>query len=115
MCVIICAVFNLMTGLVVNQATKAADTDHKLIIEEEVAKRMQSIDRLRHIFHDADITQTGAITWDELSEHLRDPAVRASFRVLGLEIWDLRHVFDFVEQDEGIDIDTFSHSCLRLG
>merc|ERR1712060_382248 len=75
--------------------------------------------------HDADQEGSGFISWPQLRAHLEDSAVRAWFKTLGIDVWDLSAFFVLLGQTSGggdktwaeepcIEIDAFVRGCLRL-
>jgi len=118
-CVVLYAIQNILTGVCVNQATRAADEDIESVIQEELMKHNGVANILKRLFHEGDFDGTGLLTWSRLSAHLRDPKVQAYFKSLHLEECDLRMFFELLQAAEdqetsGIDIDQFVLTCLRL-
>ncbi len=81
-----------------NQATKAAQDDWEFIVDNEFSRKGGVIYNLKRVFHEADSTKTGSITWRELKNHLNDSKVRAYFKSLDLEPWDLHTFFQLLDK-----------------
>merc|ERR1719410_1361540 len=59
----------------------------------------------------------GMLTWEQLKVHLGDPMVRAYFKKIGLEPWQLHSFFHMLKVDgeePEVDIDQFIRGCMRL-
>merc|ERR1740138_1382329 len=97
MCLVMYAIMNILTGVCVNQATRAADDDVEFVIQDALERQSGVINSLQKLFHDADVEGTGALTWSQLRLHLRDAKVRAYFKSVGLEAWDLGTFFELLK------------------
>jgi len=121
------AIMNILTGICVNNAHKAADDDMDLCTEN-VLKNDENVVRLRKILVDGrksngtvsslDALDEGAkLTWPQLKVHLGDPRVRAHFKKIGLEPWHLRSFFQLLkagDEEPEVDLDQFIRGCMRL-
>merc|ERR1712079_470041 len=121
------AIMNILTGICVNNAHKAADDDMDLCTEN-VLKNDENVVRLRKILVDGrksngtvsslDALDEGAkLTWPQLKVHLGDPRVRAYFKKIGLEPWHLRSFFQLLkagDEEPAVDLDQFIRGCMRL-
>jgi len=113
------AIMNILTGICVNNANRAAEDDFDLSFHEERSKHKNVITSLKNIFHGADTRGEGTLTWTDLDKHLHDQQVRALFKKIDLETWHLKSFFEMMGADEGdeepsIGIDAFIRGCLRL-
>mmetsp|Transcript_16303 Transcript_16303/g.28517 ORF Transcript_16303/g.28517 Transcript_16303/m.28517 type:complete len:702 (+) Transcript_16303:37-2142(+) len=117
---VVFAVMNIVTGLVVDQSLKAADSDLEHMMCEEQGQRKVVIEHLNDIFHGFDPNSDGMISWRKLQHHLKDPEVKQYFKFLQLDASDLRMFFDLLSLNEGIhdecsiDTEKFVKVCLRL-
>merc|ERR1712151_1321790 len=87
-------VMNILIGIVVTTANKAADDDLDYTIHEELVQRNNVVETLKRILHGDMEHHSDDIQWSELQVHLEDPLVRGYFKKLGLEPWHLRSLFD---------------------
>lgn len=109
------AVMNILTGICVTTANKAAEDDLEYTIHQELTKRNSVITNLKRILT-GDSNNT-YITWPQLRDHLTDAGVRGYFRRLDLEPWHLHSLFDMLTHESGrssICIDHFIRGCVRL-
>jgi len=118
-CLMYYAIMNILTGVCVNHATKAADDDVENVIREELYRHNNVVNHLQKIFHNADVRGTGTLTWPQLRLHLRDAKVRGYFKTLDLEAWDLHTFFDLLQAGDDdeqpcVGIDQFVRGCMRL-
>merc|ERR1712050_591424 len=86
-------ILNMITGVFVDQAAKSAEEDLNHVIQEQNNKREAVARHLKELFHEADTSGDGKITWSELREHLGNQYVRDYFKTLDIEEWDLRTFF----------------------
>jgi len=112
------AITNILTGICVNNATRAAYEDFEISMYEQMSKRENVVVMLRQIFHDADPERTGVMRWSQLQGQLKNPAVRSFFRKLDLEEWQLYSLFELLklndDEDPSINKDLFIRGCTRL-
>jgi len=113
------AIMNILTGIAVNNANRAAEDDFDLSFHEERSKHKTVISSLKNIFHSADTRGEGSITWSDVDKHLRDQQVRALFKKIDLDPWHLKTFFDMMGSEEAdeepsIQIDSFIRGCMRL-
>jgi len=113
------AIMNILTGICVNTANRAAEDDFDLSFHAERSKHKSVIVSLKTILHKADSRGEGTITWPDLDVHLHDQHVRGLFKKIDLEPWHLKSFFDMMGADEddvdaSIDIDQFIRGCMRL-
>jgi len=111
----------------VNNANKAADDDMDLCTED-MLKHNVNVVRLRTILVAGrksagsssclDSDTEGKLTWAQLKVHLGDPKVRAYFKKIDLEPWQLHSFFHLLkvdgEEEPEVDIDQFIRGCMRL-
>merc|ERR1719510_1168576 len=114
------AIMNILTGICVNNANKAADDDMDLCTED-MLKHDENVVRLRVILVGGkknDLDAVNKLTWAQLKVHLGDPTVRAYFKKIGLEPWQLHSFFHLLkvdgEEDPEVEIDQFIRGCMRL-
>jgi len=120
------AILNILTGICVNNAHKAADDDMDLCTED-VLKNDVNVARLRKILvtrrkstgsvSSLDSDAGGTLTWAQLKVHLGDPMVRAYFKKIGLEPWQLRsffHLLQVGDEEPEVEMDQFIRGCMRL-
>jgi len=113
------AIMNILTGIAVNNANRAAEDDFDLSFHQERSKHKNVITGLKNIFHSTNALGDGCITWSDLDKHLRDQQVRALFKKIDLETWHLKTFFDMMGAEEAdeeprIQIDSFIRGCMRL-
>jgi len=111
------AVLNILTGLCLATATKAADDDLEYIIHEELQQENSVVVKLRRILHGDDSCRTDYIEWEQLQEYITDPGVRGYFKKLDLEPWHLHALFELLKVDEDdhrVNIDQYIRGCVRL-
>jgi len=112
------ALMNILTGICVNNANRAAEEDFDLSMHEERSKHRQIVESLKERLRNADVRGAGTIAWSDLDMHLRDKQVRSLFKKIDLEPWHLKNFFDMMgagdDAEACIDIDQFIRGCFRL-
>jgi len=110
------SLMNILTGICVTNANRAAEEDLEIVVHEEMSKHNSVVGNLRKIFLEADTDQTGTITPAQLNAHLRNPKVRGYFKRLDLEPWHLKSFFELAcpLDEKSIAIDHFIRGCLRF-
>jgi len=121
------AIMNILTGICVNNANKAADDDMDLCTEdmlknEDVANLRKILVTGRKLDRSGSTSSLGSdiggtLNWVQLKVHLSEPRVRAYFKKIGLEPWHLRSFFQLLkvgDKEPEMDIDQFIRGCMRL-
>lgn len=120
------AIMNILTGICVNHANKAADDDTDLCTEDMlkndvnvVTLRKILVAGRRDIASDSspDQATSSKLNWANLKTHLNNPKVRSYFNKIGLEPWHLRSFFDLLkvgEEEPEVEVDQFIRGCVRL-
>ena len=100
------AVLNVITGNFVQTSLEEANE----------VKQVYRFSQARKMFGALDLDSSGTISYDEVSEHLEDPAVQDFFISLDVDISDARPLFDLIDLDGSgiIDFDEFLSGCMRL-
>jgi len=124
------AILNILTGICVSNANQAADDDMDLCTED-ILKNDPNVTKLREILttkrkscgstssldslEDHDVETN--LTWAQLRVHLGDPTIRAYFKKIDLEPWQLRNFFQLLKSGETepeVSVDQFIRGCMRL-
>jgi len=107
---------NILTGICVTNANKAADDDME-ISTESLYKESSPVANLKRVLHAADHEGRGELTWTQLQHHLLNPTVRDYFKMMDLERWHLESFFGLLkvgDEEPTIPINQFLHGCTRL-
>lgn len=114
-CFVTFALLNIMTGFFVEEAVKSAEADFDNVISEHQGERKRIADNLRNMFDEADVDNSGTMTWNELLDHLENPTVQAYFHTLQLDLNDLEAFFRLGDEIEPqVSCDQFVKGCMRL-
>eukprot|EP00746_Dinoflagellata_sp_MGD_P008579 gnl/MRDRNA2_/MRDRNA2_117184_c0_seq1.p1 gnl/MRDRNA2_/MRDRNA2_117184_c0~~gnl/MRDRNA2_/MRDRNA2_117184_c0_seq1.p1 ORF type:complete len:632 (-),score=103.87 gnl/MRDRNA2_/MRDRNA2_117184_c0_seq1:46-1941(-) len=112
------AVLNVVTGVFVDNAQKAASQDREHMVMEESADRMRQIKQVQEMFKEADIDGTGQLSREEFENHVDDPRVQAYFRLLHIDLhsYGAENLFNMLDFDGGgeMDSDEFVVGCTKL-
>merc|ERR1719356_581690 len=109
-------VLNVVVGGVVKTTSEVYKRDKNLVVQEEQQKVHHYSDEVKRFFRDADIDDSGSLSWDEFCKHLNDDKVKAYFQSLDLEISQAHTLFTLLDTDgdDEVGIDEFIEGCLTL-
>jgi len=110
------AVLNVVTGIFCQSAIETAQQNEDLAVQIQIANKQAYIDRIMKVFKTIDDDASGAITKEELQEHLEDPDMEAVFSSLEIETADAETLFALLDADGGneIEVDEFVKGLMRL-
>lgn len=110
------ALSNVLAAAFVESALQASGHDRETLIKEELETQTQYLSRIRELFEEMDLDNTGTLSIEEFEKHLDDDRVIAYFNTLKLDVSDARMLFMLLDRDRSgsIDIDEFVNGCHRL-
>eukprot|EP00418_Pyrodinium_bahamense_P016806 CAMPEP_0179104608 /NCGR_PEP_ID=MMETSP0796-20121207/48534_1 /TAXON_ID=73915 /ORGANISM="Pyrodinium bahamense, Strain pbaha01" /LENGTH=325 /DNA_ID=CAMNT_0020802557 /DNA_START=168 /DNA_END=1145 /DNA_ORIENTATION=- len=102
----ILALMNVVAGTFVENAIEKA---------EEV-KQHNKVQQARRMFKSLDVDSSGYIGFNELNDHLDDPAVQGYFRAIDVDLSEAKCLFDMLDMNDNgtIDFEEFLSGCVRL-
>jgi hypothetical protein len=112
------AVFNVITGVFVEQASKITAHDEDALVMDELESR-QSWNKLFYkLFNTMDVDGSGNISFDGFQKMVQDERAQALFRKIGVDMDEVnvRHVFDMLDfsADGLVNFDEFKSGIFRL-
>lgn len=110
------AVVNIVTGIFVDSAMQANLVDKDIIVHEELERKKEYIEDLKHMFQALDTDQSGCITETELEKGLQNERIVAFFHLLKLGVSDAKMLFRLLDRnnDASLSIEEFIDGCNRL-
>jgi len=111
------AVFNVLTGIFVENAMKVSKEDRDMLVVEQRRKEMFDTESLRRLCHQMDEDASGTITWSEFEEALNKGTVSTHLAAIGLDVHDAEMFFEMLASISGSDevnIDDFVLGCMRM-
>lgn len=110
------AVTNVVTGVFVDAALQHHQADKEIQIAEELRNQQSSLNSIRDVFLELDVSGDGLITLQEFESRLNDEAVVAYFRTMKLDVSDAKTLFRLLDADDSdeVDVDEFVTGCYRL-
>lgn len=110
------AVLNVVTGVFCNSAIENAKREPEMLIQSLLRDKKFYERSLKKLFHSVDMDESGTIGIRELEKSITDPALRAWFEAMGLEIKDAWTLFKLIDEDRSHDITVreFVDQCLHL-
>eukprot|EP00927_Polykrikos_kofoidii_P039869 TRINITY_DN34175_c0_g1_i1.p1 TRINITY_DN34175_c0_g1~~TRINITY_DN34175_c0_g1_i1.p1 ORF type:complete len:600 (-),score=93.07 TRINITY_DN34175_c0_g1_i1:421-2220(-) len=111
---IVFAIMNIVTGVFVDQAMKAVSQDQDLVFMEEKDRRAKIIRDIGEIFNEV-TNGKEALSVQDMQSLIVRPEVRACFKQLDMEAWDLQTFLELVDsEDRLLDVESFVNGCLRV-
>eukprot|EP00927_Polykrikos_kofoidii_P065927 TRINITY_DN6161_c1_g1_i1.p1 TRINITY_DN6161_c1_g1~~TRINITY_DN6161_c1_g1_i1.p1 ORF type:complete len:642 (-),score=117.53 TRINITY_DN6161_c1_g1_i1:54-1979(-) len=111
---VVFAIMNVVTGVFVDQAMACVSKDQDLVEMEERSKRQGIVKQIERIFRDAS-DGSDSISSDHMGKLIDDPRIRAFFKQLDMEVWDVQTFLELVDSDNNlIDVESFVNGCLRV-
>mmetsp|Transcript_22649 Transcript_22649/g.56522 ORF Transcript_22649/g.56522 Transcript_22649/m.56522 type:complete len:192 (+) Transcript_22649:2-577(+) len=109
-------VLNVVVGTFVAQAAEIASKDREALVKFEIRQWQAYTQRIRTFFQEADVDQSGTLSWEEFSAHLQNQKVKAYFQALDLDVSQAHVLFDLLDVDgsDSVTIDEFLEGCMRL-
>jgi len=113
---LVIGVLNIVTGLFVQAANKAAEEDHYTAVQVQLEDQDSSMDALRKVFLAFDVDKSGFLSAEEFSLHIKDKNVMAYFACLDIDIPDASGFFSLLDSDQSgfVNVEEFLTGCLRL-
>jgi voltage-gated sodium channel len=109
-------VLNVMTGIFVESAIGTARMDKDTTIKDELARKDSYMKSIRKLFKEADVDNTGAMSWEEFRRLIQDKRMQAYFATLEIDVTEARGLFRLLDTDESdtVSYDEFIVGCFRL-
>lgn len=112
---VVFAVIRIITALFLKRTMQIASQDEDLMTVEKLKEKDAYLRKLKVFFEAADQSGDGAIDIEEFQVFLDNPKVRSWFQLLGLEFHEASHLFQLLDDGDGlITIDEFIKGLMRL-
>jgi len=100
------ALLNVVTGVFVQSAMRAAKEDNDVYL----------VNHVRELFENTDTDGSGKISWEEFEDQLESKAMREYFKHIDIDISEAQGLFFLLDMDGSgtIDADEFLNGSLRL-
>jgi len=110
------AIMNIVTGVFVEVAMTAAQSDRDAMIQDKAFKQGEYLESLRSIFREIDDDDDGVMTLQELETNIADPRLRSYLEALDMDVSDIQtlHMLCDLDGEGNVDIDEFIGGCSRL-
>jgi len=109
-------VMNVLTAVFVDAASHVSELDRDLLVQEHMEKTSARAGILRKLFREADTDNSNTVSLAEFQDHLQNDEVVAHLKVLELDIFEVRGLFQLLDinQKGEVDIDEFVVGMMRL-
>jgi len=111
------AMFNILTGMLVEKAVQAAAPDRSDLVLETRAKNREDSEELLRMCKMLDQDGNGTISREEFDNMLENSIFSAYMSSLGLEVSDTDLFFSTIagsSVDDEITLDDFAHACVHM-
>jgi len=100
------AMLNVITGVFVESAIQTANEDKKKVL----------LDNMRSVFQDADMDNSGSITWDEFKSQLENPQLQSFLGAVDLDLREAENLFHLLDVHgrKEIDFDDFVSGAMKI-
>lgn len=96
---VVIGVLNVLTGIFVERASQMSGLDRDLIVQGQLNRDQAFFREMKTIFVEADLDNSGTVSWEELSEYLMNEEVRAYLAAQQLDSYDARQLFNILDVD----------------
>lgn len=113
---VIFGLLNVFTGIFVESATHAANSDQEIIIQTQIEDEESYVNQIRLIFDRSDSDHSGNMTEKELQDLLEQEDFKVQMESLGIHATEARGLFALLDNDESgvVSIEEFLSGCMRL-
>mmetsp|Transcript_62993 Transcript_62993/g.111922 ORF Transcript_62993/g.111922 Transcript_62993/m.111922 type:complete len:210 (+) Transcript_62993:2-631(+) len=110
------AMLNIVQGVFVDCALKAAHSDEAEIVQDLLHDEDSRLHKIRMLFERANEDGDDYLTFDELEKHLANPEVRTLFKSIGVPIQQVNGLFGLLDLDSSgaVTLEEFIAGCMRL-
>merc|ERR1719235_2415810 len=106
---------NLMTAIVVENAFAAAAKDEEAVAQMKKLKQKKTVNDLKMLFKDLDEDGSGALSKEEFTDVLDDPAFVQKMKALDIELDELPTIFEIFDDGDGqISTDEFCGGLKKM-
>merc|ERR1712032_326938 len=109
-------VLNVLTGVFVDSAMRAAEQDREQAIAVSIEEQNSYVQKIKQIFYEADRDHSGTVSYEELKSLLQNQVVQVYLRTLGVEASEACGLFVLLDADSSgsVCIEEFVSGCIRL-
>merc|ERR1719174_1613416 len=90
--------------------------NRELAIDSIMCKRETMIEDMVNLFLEADVDQSGTVSWEEFQTYLQDEKIKAYFMALELDMTSVVKIFDLLDNDATgeLELVEFVEGCIKL-
>jgi len=109
-------VMNTLTSLFIDISVQTAAKDERAILAEHIKQKEEYMIKLAAVFDVMDGDGSGAVTYDELSKHLRNPRLRSFAESLEIDVSDVQELFAILSNsgEKLLTLDNFVTGCIKI-
>jgi len=106
----------VVTAIFVDSTLTCSAGDREFVVQAQIEGKNEFIEQMDQIFDELDANDSGAITAEELENHMSDPKAVAYFASLSLDLKQVKRLFHLIDIDKSgtIDWNEFIFGCLHL-
>merc|ERR1740121_618629 len=84
------AVLNVVVGAFVAATADISKNDKDVLVKTELIRYERYAKKIQDFFHEADVDNSGSMSWEEFEAHLMNDKVKAYFQALELDVSQAR-------------------------
>eukprot|EP00927_Polykrikos_kofoidii_P085978 TRINITY_DN9495_c0_g1_i3.p1 TRINITY_DN9495_c0_g1~~TRINITY_DN9495_c0_g1_i3.p1 ORF type:complete len:670 (-),score=92.93 TRINITY_DN9495_c0_g1_i3:156-2096(-) len=107
---------NSITSLFLDSAMQYADKDHHQVIQEQLARKREYMNKVISIFAHLDVDGSGEVTYEQFEKHMSHPHMMAFAESLEIDASDVKQFFDVISQngESAVNMHNFVEGCIKL-
>lgn len=107
---------NVFTGIFVESATNAANSDREIKIQAQMEEEDSYLNEIRKIFSRSDSDNSGSMTQSELERLMEQADFKQQLECLGIHPTEAHGLFKLLDDDGSglVSIEEFLSGCIRL-
>merc|ERR1712217_528787 len=110
------AMLNVINAVFVDSTMQRSQNDREYVVQTELQGKKDFLRTMEQVFNELDRNGSGAISLQELMDHMSDVKVVAYFTALDLDVNQVKKLFHLMDLDKSgtIDREEFVFGCLNL-
>eukprot|EP00747_Dinoflagellata_sp_TGD_P122458 gnl/TRDRNA2_/TRDRNA2_173633_c4_seq7.p1 gnl/TRDRNA2_/TRDRNA2_173633_c4~~gnl/TRDRNA2_/TRDRNA2_173633_c4_seq7.p1 ORF type:complete len:264 (-),score=38.43 gnl/TRDRNA2_/TRDRNA2_173633_c4_seq7:210-1001(-) len=111
------ALFNILTGLFVEQALQAAQPDEEAVLFKQRVDELRARDAMLDFCSGMDADGSGSLSREEFAEHVKTPKGRHVMKLQGIDVQDAESFFQFLlnaNGEEELNLELFTDCALKM-
>eukprot|EP00931_Biecheleriopsis_adriatica_P007723 TRINITY_DN108988_c0_g1_i1.p1 TRINITY_DN108988_c0_g1~~TRINITY_DN108988_c0_g1_i1.p1 ORF type:complete len:729 (+),score=153.05 TRINITY_DN108988_c0_g1_i1:129-2315(+) len=100
-CLGVFVLLNLVTAIIVENASATARNDYEQVVHQKEAEQKHELQQLQGLFILMDQDGDGTLTWEEFKDNFDNPQTSLRWRMMGFNIEDCHELFQLLDEGDG--------------